>query len=115
MPGDVTKNVDHAAPSHDQSDVIYLIPRDHYPDEACEEYNGMGWEVTLGKRRGQWVLCKFVNARDYDGRLYQSVYRKYEDLIQVPVVACTPLPDGGRPDDLAWALAASGGEQLSPS
>lgn len=45
-------------------------PLGGWPEYACDEHDGKGWEVIVTKRQGQWALCKFVNACDSNGKPY---------------------------------------------
>ena len=88
----------------------YLIPREHWPNYPCNEHEGQGWEVVLGKKRGPWVQCIFVNAKDEEGRPYANEWRRKSDLIQLDEKA----EDGDKDEQEtalaeAWTLAASGG------
>ncbi|MDC0526059.1 reverse transcriptase domain-containing protein, partial [bacterium] len=72
----------------------YLIPRDHWPDDQCDEHEGRGWEVIIVKRSGEWALCKFVSARTAEGVPYADEWRRIKDLIPLSVEepAAVPVP-----------------------
>ena len=62
----------------------YMVPREHWPNYHCEELEGKGWEVSVVKRQRDWSLCRFVRAKDQDGRAYPNEWRKTKDLIKLP-------------------------------
>ena len=85
-----------------------LIPRNQWPNDKCEEHNGVGWEVEiLEERRSKngtiWAKCKWVNAADTSGKRFQSVWRNLADLLPVP----------GEPD--AGADERDGAPQAPPT
>ena len=66
----------------------YLVPSSHWPDYVCEEHDGEGWEVEIIRRRREWALCRFINAKDQSGQPFASEWRRAADLI--------PLTEGNR-------------------
>ena len=47
-----------------------LVPADFWPDFACDENNGRGWEAEVRSTTGLTAMVRFVNARAPDGRPY---------------------------------------------
>ena len=58
------------------------VPRRHWPNYECDEFDGLGWEVEIinQTKNGAWVECKFCHATTDDGRRYQNVWRKPDAL-----------------------------------
>ena len=75
----------------------FIVPRDHWPDDPCTEYDGKGWEVEIVKREHNWVLCKFVSARDNDGRPFANEWRRKADLLAIPEPTETVASDAVAP------------------
>ena len=61
---------------------VYLLPHARYPDYTCNEHNGEGWDVHIVERKGQWAKCKFIHARDEDGKEWHPEWEPYEMLLK---------------------------------
>ena len=96
----------------------YLVPREQWPDYPCDEHGGLGWEVVVVKRDKDWALCKFINARDAEGRPFASEWRKWADLVALPdhakssvqaaERATSPKHDQSQPDEPTTSSGTSG-------
>ena len=57
-----------------------LIPAETWPDEACLEHDGAGWEATVERCSKRGATVSFSNARTARGRLYGDVQLKLSAL-----------------------------------
>ena len=72
-----------APPAPPTSPQHYLVPRSHWPDMACTEHDGRGWEVAITERRPPWAKVEYVSACDDQGVKYESNWRRIKDLIPI--------------------------------
>ena len=66
----------------------FMVPRSHWPDEECNENDGLGWEITIIQTSGQWVRCKFIRP-SADGTPWEPEWRKRADLLPLTPTADT--------------------------
>ena len=68
--------------------VRMMVPRETWPDDACEELQGAGWLVevvrTIGKAESAKALCRFVDARTQGGQPYADEWLSCAALAAVP-------------------------------
>ena len=63
-----------------------MIPRTIFPQDACREYDGAGWEGVIEQRRelDQSALVRFTRAHTSSGRPYELVRLQLAALRAVP-------------------------------
>ena len=74
-----------------------MIPRDHWPDEECNENYGLGWEISIVQTSGPWSRCRFALPSP-DGTPWEPVWRKTADLISLTPSEGSTDPLLARPD-----------------
>ena len=57
-------------PAIDFTESPLVIPRTLWPEDACAEFGGAGWLVTLVSKTSLTAMVRFVHARTRDGRPY---------------------------------------------
>ena len=75
----------------------FMIPRDHWPDEECNENYGLGWEISIVQTSGPWSRCRFALPSP-DGTPWEPVWRKTADLISLTPSEGSTDPLLARPD-----------------
>ena len=51
-----------------------LVPRHLWPDYACREHGGQGWEAEVARVDRGWALVNFLFAKDLHGRRYPPAW-----------------------------------------
>ena len=80
------------APPRASPSPRYLIPREHWPDDPCDEHGSRGWEVEIVQTRASgWSECRFITATDRGTRI-ANVWRRHADLLPLESDAPAPQP-----------------------
>ena len=58
----------------------FLVPASTWPDYECREHGGAGWEVQVKERKGKFAKCRWVNAKDEQGKPWADERIEYKLL-----------------------------------
>ena len=59
---------------------LVLVPKDLWPDYACDEHGGLGWEAMVIRADRDWAKVNFLHAKDECGREHRDVYLQLSAL-----------------------------------
>ena len=62
------------------SGLVGLVPASLWPEDECREHGGAGWEVKVTERKGKYVRCKWIKAKDGEGRPWADERIEYKLL-----------------------------------